>query len=173
MKNETSVLAGIRFPFRLKNEKFRFTRNNRATLLLATNTYVRKRAESEKYSIRMTRTKTKPSISVHSYNTCNQKVTNMAFTSKLFKLLLLVFSTLSVNGFVVPSRSTSVGSQQIPTATARSTTTALSERQWNFNEGQGPWGLKKNAETWNGRVAQVKIFLLRMFRCTVFAKLFF
>ena len=36
-----------------------------------------------------------------------------------------------------------------------STTTTLNERQWNFNEGQGPFGLKKNAETWNGRVAQV------------------
>ena len=35
------------------------------------------------------------------------------------------------------------------------TTTRLQERQWNFNEGQGPFGLKKNAETWNGRVAQV------------------
>jgi hypothetical protein len=29
-------------------------------------------------------------------------------------------------------------------------------RQWNFNEGQGPWGLKKNAEIWNGRLAQVR-----------------
>ncbi|KAK1748429.1 hypothetical protein QTG54_000368 [Skeletonema marinoi] len=28
---------------------------------------------------------------------------------------------------------------------------ALSERQWNFNEGRGPWGMKKNAEIWNGR----------------------
>ncbi|KAL7436206.1 hypothetical protein ACHAXM_005073 [Skeletonema potamos] len=36
-----------------------------------------------------------------------------------------------------------------------SSTTALSERQWNFNEGRGPWGMKKNAEIWNGRVAQM------------------
>lgn len=28
-------------------------------------------------------------------------------------------------------------------------------RQWNFNEGRGPFGLKKNAEIWNGRVAQM------------------
>jgi len=35
------------------------------------------------------------------------------------------------------------------------TSTALSERQWNFNEGRGPWGMKKNAEIWNGRVAQM------------------
>jgi hypothetical protein len=34
--------------------------------------------------------------------------------------------------------------------------TSLFERRWNFNEGQGPWGLKKNAEVWNGRVAQVQ-----------------
>ncbi len=34
--------------------------------------------------------------------------------------------------------------------------TALSGRRWNFNEGQSPWGMKINAETWNGRVAQVR-----------------
>ena len=28
-------------------------------------------------------------------------------------------------------------------------------RRWNFNEGQSPWGLKVNAEIWNGRAAQV------------------
>lgn len=28
-------------------------------------------------------------------------------------------------------------------------------RQWNFNEGRGPFGLKKNAEIWNGRFAQM------------------
>jgi hypothetical protein len=39
------------------------------------------------------------------------------------------------------------------------TATTLLERRWNFNEGQGPFGLKKNAETWNGRVAQVCQFL--------------
>jgi hypothetical protein len=33
--------------------------------------------------------------------------------------------------------------------------TQLAERRWNFNEGRSPWGLKKNAEIWNGRVAQV------------------
>jgi hypothetical protein len=32
----------------------------------------------------------------------------------------------------------------------------LSERRWNFNDGQAPWGMKKNAEIWNGRVAQVR-----------------
>lgn len=38
--------------------------------------------------------------------------------------------------------------------------TSLHERRWNFNEGQGPWGLKKNAEIWNGRVAQMAFVLV-------------
>jgi hypothetical protein len=40
------------------------------------------------------------------------------------------------------------------------TTTTLMERRWNFNEGQAPWGMKKNAETWNGRVAQMAFVLV-------------
>jgi len=47
--------------------------------------------------------------------------------------------------------------QSTPTATS---TTALSERQWNFNGGRGPWGLKKNAEIWNGRVAQMAFVIV-------------
>ena len=82
----------------------------------------------------------------------------MAFTTKVFTLLLLVFSALSVNGFVAPSGTKSLNQQIHTAASTRSTTTALSERQWNFNEGQGPWGMKKNAEIWNGRVAQVIFF---------------
>lgn len=40
--------------------------------------------------------------------------------------------------------------------TPSTSTTALSEgRQWNFNNGRSPWGLKNNAEIWNGRVAQM------------------
>lgn len=31
----------------------------------------------------------------------------------------------------------------------------LQERRWNFNDGQSPWGMKKNAEIWNGRFSQV------------------
>lgn len=62
--------------------------------------------------------------------------------------LLLTGYTLIASGFVPPmatSLSQSVG-----------TTTLLSARRWNFNDGQAPWGLKQNAEIWNGRVAQVK-----------------
>ena len=42
-----------------------------------------------------------------------------------------------------------------------SSATALSEgRQWNFNNGRSPWGLKKNAEIWNGRVAQMAFVIV-------------
>ena len=44
--------------------------------------------------------------------------------------------------------------------TQSSSTTALSERQWNFNNGRSPFGLKKNAEIWNGRVAQMAFVIV-------------
>jgi len=50
---------------------------------------------------------------------------------------------------------TTNNNQLSPTSIA--TTTTLTERRWNFNEGQSPWGMKENAEVWNGRVAQVCI----------------
>ena len=40
-------------------------------------------------------------------------------------------------------------------ASGRLGATALHERQWNFNRGRGPFGMKKNAEVWNGRAAQM------------------
>jgi hypothetical protein len=54
----------------------------------------------------------------------------------------------------------SVAFTTLPYATTRQqqqqqSVSALQERRWNFNEGQSPWGLKKNAEVWNGRYAQV------------------
>jgi len=45
------------------------------------------------------------------------------------------------------------------------TTTTLAERRWNFNEGQSPWGMKENAEIWNGRVAQVRILEPHQYSC--------
>lgn len=41
------------------------------------------------------------------------------------------------------------------TGSVRLGATALNERQWNFNRGRGPFGMKKNAEIWNGRAAQM------------------
>jgi hypothetical protein len=40
-------------------------------------------------------------------------------------------------------------------ASGRLGATALHERQWNFNRGRGPFGMKRNAEVWNGRAAQM------------------
>lgn len=66
-------------------------------------------------------------------------------------LVCLLFGCLSlVSSFVAPS------------TPRRVLVAPLAERQWNFNDGQAPWGLKKNAEIWNGRVAQmafVAVFL--------------
>jgi len=33
-------------------------------------------------------------------------------------------------------------------------------RQWNFNNDSSPWGMKNNAEIWNGRVAQMAIIVI-------------
>merc|ERR1712115_481157 len=41
-----------------------------------------------------------------------------------------------------------------------STTSLSMGRQWNFNEGRQPWGLKNNAEIWNGRVAQMGFIVI-------------
>ena len=57
-------------------------------------------------------------------------------------LSLALLLVVSVQAFVQPSQH-------------RTPTTELAERRWNFNDGQSPWGLKKNAEIWNGRVAQM------------------
>mmetsp|Transcript_47308 Transcript_47308/g.47759 ORF Transcript_47308/g.47759 Transcript_47308/m.47759 type:complete len:162 (-) Transcript_47308:614-1099(-) len=41
------------------------------------------------------------------------------------------------------------------------TETSLSMgRRWNFNDGYGPFGLKNNAEIWNGRVAQMAFVII-------------
>ena len=90
-------------------------------------------------------------------------------------ILLLALSVLATTNpcfaFCPPSsssRTTSIVSSQqqqqfaVTASPTRRTTssTSLSERRWNFNEGQSPWGLKKNAEIWNGRLAQVSIITL-------------
>jgi|AntRauTorckE5430_2_1112549.scaffolds.fasta_scaffold46800_2 hypothetical protein len=67
-------------------------------------------------------------------------------------LFALLFS--SVNGFVTP-KSNSLNTLSTRPVVLTPSTTSLSERQWNFNEGRGPFGLKKNAEIWNGRFAQM------------------
>ena len=50
------------------------------------------------------------------------------------------------------------------TSNSNSATALFSEkkqqRQWNFNSGRSPWGLKNNAEIWNGRVAQMAFVIV-------------
>jgi hypothetical protein len=81
--------------------------------------------------------------------------------SKLFVALLLAVVALSANAFPVNQKTTTNSLTQFSSAaTVRPAATALSGRKWNFNEGQAPWGLKQNAEIWNGRVAQVRVVVV-------------
>lgn len=70
----------------------------------------------------------------------------------LFVVSLLVAST---SAFCPPKTTNTLNTRTTFDAAPHTTTTQLAERQWNFNEGRSPWGLKKNAEIWNGRLAQV------------------
>mmetsp|Transcript_17326 Transcript_17326/g.40026 ORF Transcript_17326/g.40026 Transcript_17326/m.40026 type:complete len:147 (-) Transcript_17326:709-1149(-) len=80
-----------------------------------------------------------------------------------FLALLSIVTLAATTVAFVPKNSRSIsGPTTFSSATPKSFTsvrdnsaTQLSERQWNFNEGQSPWGMKQNAEIWNGRVAQV------------------
>lgn len=69
-----------------------------------------------------------------------------------FALLALLFT--AINGFVTPA-SNSIARVASTPAVLPTTTSLEMGRQWNFNEGRGPFGLKKNAEIWNGRAAQM------------------
>ena len=90
-------------------------------------------------------------------NVVSRRSTVVAMMVGVF-MMMLAMMTSSVDGFVTRTtvattvRASSVGNSIID----KPSSTSLSERKWNFNEGQGPWGLKKNAEIWNGRVAQVR-----------------
>lgn len=65
-------------------------------------------------------------------------------------ILALIASSFTCSAFA-PSKSILVSPKPLSFST-----TQLQERRWNFNEGRSPWGLKNNAEIWNGRVAQVR-----------------
>eukprot|EP00957_Ditylum_brightwellii_P134231 10233492-Ditylum_brightwellii.AAC.1 len=72
----------------------------------------------------------------------------------LSTVALLVVFLSTTTAFAPPS--TSISSVQKQSVATVVSSTALNERQWNFNEGRGPWGMKKNAEIWNGRAAQLR-----------------
>eukprot|EP00594_Rhizosolenia_setigera_P011631 CAMPEP_0178961694 /NCGR_PEP_ID=MMETSP0789-20121207/13878_1 /TAXON_ID=3005 /ORGANISM="Rhizosolenia setigera, Strain CCMP 1694" /LENGTH=144 /DNA_ID=CAMNT_0020645615 /DNA_START=116 /DNA_END=550 /DNA_ORIENTATION=+ len=85
------------------------------------------------------------------------------FTTSIATIVVALIATFSVSNAFVPSSQISAQSRTFstPTVTTQKTTfsaqstTALNERRWNFNEARGPFGMKKNAEIWNGRVAQM------------------
>ncbi|OEU22381.1 hypothetical protein FRACYDRAFT_273868 [Fragilariopsis cylindrus CCMP1102] len=86
-------------------------------------------------------------------------IQNLSKRILLAAIAVIVLVSTSTTAFAPPAssrisqRSTSFSTTT--TTDIASSTTRLSERKWNFNEGQSPWGMKKNAETWNGRVAQM------------------
>ena len=88
-------------------------------------------------------------------------IQNISRRILLVTLAVIVLVSTTTTAFAPPA--TSLSFSTAPTAATTTTTTItgvnsstrLLERKWNFNEGQSPWGMKQNAETWNGRVAQV------------------
>ena len=79
---------------------------------------------------------------------------------KSFFAIIFALFLASSHAFVAPKsrdacKVPSNSLQKSVPSTESLTSTTLNERQWNFNNGRGPFGLKKNAEIWNGRVAQV------------------
>jgi hypothetical protein len=78
-----------------------------------------------------------------------QRITIKMKTISSLMCLLATFFVCQTDAFI--SRATVISRPSAPVSSV-----ALQERRWNFNDGQSPWGMKKNAEIWNGRFAQVK-----------------
>jgi hypothetical protein len=78
----------------------------------------------------------------------------MSPRSLLALLVTLMALVSSTQAFCSPQKALATCTRTNKVASVPST--QLAERRWNFNEGRSPWGLKKNAEIWNGRVAQVR-----------------
>ena len=88
----------------------------------------------------------------------------MMTLSRILATLAVVIALTARGGDAFAPSNNSQNTRMIPSTVVSTTTaaapstkssTSLYGRKWNFNEGQSPWGLKKNGEIWNGRVAQV------------------
>ena len=82
----------------------------------------------------------------------------MIATMKQFSMLLvLALSAISVTQAFTPNSRVTLGNTHAShtSKVAQSNTMLMAENPYNYNEGQSPWGLKKNGEIWNGRVAMV------------------
>ena len=83
----------------------------------------------------------------------------MRIVTSIFSIIAFVCIS-NVSAFA-PANTGIVGSFKSQTgpvisSSKKESRVALNERQWNFNEtGRSPWGMKKNAEIWNGRMAQM------------------
>ncbi|GKZ00261.1 hypothetical protein MPSEU_000979000 [Mayamaea pseudoterrestris] len=79
-------------------------------------------------------------------------------------LIVLALVLASASAFTTAPRRTFIATygatKSFSSSPARVQVTALQERRWNFNEGQSPWGLKGNAEIWNGRFAQMAFVIV-------------
>ncbi|GMH79002.1 hypothetical protein TL16_g08003, partial [Triparma laevis f. inornata] len=87
-----------------------------------------------------------------------------------FLAILVIVALSSVSSFSPPTSLASTRQHLVTSRTSSSTKLfgilddiksagakeiAKPDRQWNFNNGRSPFGLKDNAEIWNGRVAQM------------------
>ena len=79
-----------------------------------------------------------------------------------FVLVPTKFSPTHIRGLVSnPIVMTSPSFSSPPSSSLPSSATSTTlYRQWNFNNDSGPFGLKNNAEIWNGRVAQMAIVVI-------------
>jgi hypothetical protein len=84
-------------------------------------------------------------------------------TQTLVVAFLVLANNIISSGAFVPTSKSNLSkklSVRLSEAQTLPSSTTLLERRWNFNEGRGPWGLKKNAEIWNGRMAQMGFTIL-------------
>ena len=81
--------------------------------------------------------------------------TTSTTTATMMRRTICIVTLLLVLASVAQAFVASPLATKASTVAANVPVTQLQERRWNFNDGQSPWGLKKNAEIWNGRVAQV------------------
>uniref|UniRef100_A0A7S0PWM2 Uncharacterized protein n=1 Tax=Asterionellopsis glacialis TaxID=33640 RepID=A0A7S0PWM2_9STRA len=80
---------------------------------------------------------------------------NMSKRTLAIVVVALMAMISTTSAFAPVSTTSSRNTNVVGVAAPSSSSTQLFGRQWNFNEGRSPWGLKKNAEIWNGRVAQM------------------
>mmetsp|Transcript_32859 Transcript_32859/g.46686 ORF Transcript_32859/g.46686 Transcript_32859/m.46686 type:complete len:141 (+) Transcript_32859:110-532(+) len=83
----------------------------------------------------------------------------------MMKRVLLILALVLVSAVAfVPSSNTPKAASLVQKQTQQQqqlrSSTQLFDRRWNFNEGRSPWGIKDNAEIWNGRVAQVAFVIV-------------